>query len=107
LNAKEASDFYSYIGKERDSKAKRDAGLICTEQKLEDMRPFFFKALVVHESEDQLLQPWQYFTEVKPSVVWGFLCAARVKYGLHVYCNAHKERLEMWVLSHLLYCYKS
>jgi len=95
IERKQLSDFMSYIGKERDR----------TKKKLEAMAGLWFKALVIEESEKNLLSPYQIYTQLTPEHVRGFLKSVQVRYGVHVYMNSKRDELERWVLDRLTYAY--
>lgn len=87
VERKQTSDFFSYIGKER-----------CrTVQKLERLKTFDFAALVVEASLDDLFSP-QLYSQVSPEVVRQFLVSVNVRYGVHIYCNRSRKKIEMYLL---------
>ena len=95
VERKQTSDFFSYIGKERHR----------TIQKLERMKVFDFAALVIEASLDDLLSP-QLYSQVSPEVVRQFLVSVNVRYGLHVYCDRSREKIEMWLLDRAIKYFK-
>jgi len=95
IERKMVSDFFGYLGKERDK----------TCEKLERMSEYYFKALVIEADEEMLYAP-QEFTTLTKEHVRGFLKSIRVRYGMHVYCNSKVEYIERYVLDHLTYAYK-
>ena len=95
VERKQVSDFFSYIGKER----RR------TIQKLERLKTFNFAALVVEASLDDLFSP-QLYTQVSPEVVRQFLVSVNIRYGLHVYCNRNRGKIEMWLLDRAIKYFK-
>lgn len=95
IERKKMSDFISYIGSEREKK---------TIPKLERIKDFFFKALVVEC--DDLLKPSYFAHKVTPSHVKGFLMKIRVQFGVHIYNSADRRLLELFIIDHLVYAYK-
>ena len=95
IERKMMSDFISYIGSEREKH---------TIPKLEAMKDFYFKALVVEC--DDLLKPSYFAHKVTPSHVKGFLMKIRVQFGVHVYNSADRRLLELFIIDHLVYAFK-
>jgi ERCC4-type nuclease len=95
VERKQTSDFFSFIGKER----RR------TVQKLERLKTFDFAAIVIEASIDDLFSP-QLYTQISPEVVRHFLVSANVRYGLHVYCNRSRKKIEMWLIDRAIKYFK-
>jgi ERCC4-type nuclease len=95
IERKQISDFFSYIGKER----RR------TIQKLKRLKTFDFTALVIEASLEDLLSP-QLYSQVSPEVVRQFLVSVNIRYGLHVYCNRNRGKIEMWLLDRAIKYFK-
>lgn len=94
VELKRESDFFAYIGKDRNSTVK----------KLEAMSEMYFASLVVQVNEYDLYDP-SIPTKLTHEHVRGFLKCLRVKYGIHYYLNEDKESLERYVLDSLTYAY--
>lgn len=91
IERKKLSDFYSYIGAER----KR------TRNKLTALSKMDFAALVIEANESDLERKFGY-GKLTPAHAYGFLISLRVRYGIHVYINSRREKLEQFVIEHLL-----
>lgn len=93
IERKMLSDLLSYVGSDREH----------TEIKLEFIKDFYFKALVIELKEEELfnLPDW---TQMSPESIRGFLKMVRDK-GIHVYINHNRPALERWVLDSLTYAY--
>ncbi len=95
VERKQTSDFFSYIGKER----RR------TVQKLERLKTFDFAALVIEASLDDLFSP-QLYSQVSSEVARQFLVSVNVRYGLHVFCDRSREKIEMWLIDRAIKFFK-
>jgi ERCC4-type nuclease len=95
VERKQTSDFFSYIGKER----RR------TVQKLEKLKAFDFAALVIEASLEDLFSP-QLYTQVSPEVARQFFVSVNVRYGLHVYCDRSRKKIEMWLIDRAIKFFK-
>jgi len=95
IERKQISDFFSFIGRER----KR------TVQKLERLKTFDYAALVVEASLEDLFSP-QMYSKISPEVVRQFLVSVNVRYGLHVYCDRNRKKIEMWIIDRAIKFYK-
>uniref|UniRef100_A0A6H1ZH71 ERCC4 domain-containing protein n=1 Tax=viral metagenome TaxID=1070528 RepID=A0A6H1ZH71_9ZZZZ len=87
-------DIFSYLTSERDK----------TKVKLERLRGYEFKALVIEYSEDELYMP-HFFTDISPEVIRQSLISFEIKYGLHVFYGDRKA-LERKVLDWMIYYWK-
>jgi ERCC4-type nuclease len=94
IERKGESDFFGFIGRERDRTVK----------KLEAMSKMYFSALVIQVDEYDLYNP-SIPTKLTHEHVRGFLKSIRVKYGIHYYMNEDKESLERYVLDSCTYVY--
>ena len=95
IERKQVSDFFGFIGKER----KR------TKKKLERLRTFDFAALVIEASLEDLYGP-QLYTKISPEVVRQFFTSVNVRYGVQVYCERSRKRIEMWLLDRAIKYFK-
>jgi ERCC4-type nuclease len=95
VERKQTSDLFSYIGKER----RR------TVQKLQRLKTFDYAALVVEASLEDLFSP-QLYTRISPEVVRQFFVSVNVRYGLNVYCDRSREKIEMWLLDRAIKFFK-
>jgi ERCC4-type nuclease len=95
IERKRISDLMGYIGSEH----KR------TVEKLQRLRNYEFKALVIESEYDELFQP-QYHSFVSPESVRGALAAWEVRYDLHIFTHPNTEECSWWVLDRLLFFYK-
>ena len=87
IERKQISDFYSYIGRERNR----------TVVKLNSLSQFDFAGLVIEADWTDILQH-QLFSRVHPSVAEGFLCSVNIRYGIHVFAHRDRGQIERWVL---------
>lgn len=94
VERKQVSDFYSYIGRERQRTVK----------KLERLQSFDFAALVVESSLDDLLIP-PIYTQVSAESARQFLISLNVRYGIHLFCDRRRENLERWILDRAIKFY--
>lgn len=94
IERKMISDLTSYISSDRKN----------TIRKLERMEGMW-KALVVECGELDLYLPKQ-FTNVSPEVFRQTLVSWRLRYNLHTYFSSDRERIEMYILDHLIKFYK-
>jgi len=91
IERKKLSDFYSYIGAER----KR------TRNKITALSQMDFAALIIEANESDLDRKFGY-GKLTPAHAHGFLISLRVRYGIHVYINSRREKLEEFIIEHLL-----
>lgn len=87
IERKQQSDFYSYIGSER----KR------TKQKLERLKTYKFKALIIESTWDDLMIPGM-FSSISSETARQFLISIRVRYGIHVVLDPKRKNLEMFIV---------
>lgn len=95
IERKQISDFYSYIGKERDR----------TVQKLKQLSNFNFAALVIEADIGDILQH-QFWSKIHPEVARGFLTSVNVRYGIHTYLERDRKLIEMYILDRAIKFYK-
>ena len=91
IERKKLSDFYSYIGAER----KR------TRVKLAALSKMDFAALIIEASESDLNRKFGY-GKLTPAHAHGFFVSLRVRHGIHLYISPIREKLEQFVIEHLL-----
>ena len=94
IERKQTSDFFSYIGKERQRTVK----------KLLQLSQFEWKALVIEATYDDLVAP-QIYTAIKPEVVRSFFVSLNVRYDIHAYLDRKRENLERWILDRAIKFY--
>ena len=88
------ADLFPYLTSEREK----------TKIKLNRLKEYEFKALVIEYEEDELYMP-HFFTEISPEVIRQSLISFEVKYGLHVFYGDRKA-LERKVLDWMVYYWK-
>jgi ERCC4-type nuclease len=93
------SDFYSYIGRERDR----------TTRKMEEFKEIAsmggFVGLVVEASESDILTGY-IMSRVSPETARQALVSFEIRYGVHVYYSKHREDIARWVLDRAIKFYK-
>ena len=94
IERKGLSDFFSYIGSERDRTVK----------KLERMSEMYFSALVVQVEECDLYSPF-IPTKLSHEHVRGFLKCLRVKYRIPYIITDDKDYIERYILDSLTYAF--
>ena len=99
VERKRISDFYSYIGKERNR----------TTRKMEQFREMAFRGgfvgLVVEASEADLLTGFV-MSRVSPETARQALVSFEVRYGLHVYYSRSRRDISRWVLDRAIKFYR-
>lgn len=95
IERKMVSDFFAYIGKERDR----------TVLKLRRLSAMHFAALVIEAEEDELYMP-QMYTALCQEHVRAFFRSLRVRYGIHLYISPDREKIERYVLDSLTKAYE-
>jgi ERCC4-type nuclease len=88
------NDLFAYLTSEREK----------TKIKLERLKEYEFKALVIEFEEDELYMP-HFFTDISPEVIRQSLISFEIKYGLHVFYGDRKA-LERKVLDWMIYYWK-
>lgn len=98
IERKQMSDFYGYIGKERDK----------TKLKLDRFRDIVsrggFCALVVEADEKDILAG-NPMSRVSPEVARGFLVSLNTRYGIHGYYSRDREAIKRWMLDRMVKFY--
>ena len=87
VERKGVSDFLTYITVEREK----------TQKKLDRMKSFDFKALVIEEDEDMLYFASPY-SAVSPEAIRQSLVSMQIRYGLHLYMSSDRKKIERMVL---------
>ena len=99
IERKQVSDFYSYIGKERDR----------TIRKMEMFRDMItsggFAALVLEASESDILNGFD-MSRVSPETARQALVSFEIRYGVHVYYSKSRHDIRRWVLDRAIKFYK-
>lgn len=94
IERKGISDFFSYIGKERER----------TVEKLDNIKHFKFKALVIEADESDLLKEQQ-FSTIPPEVTRQALVTFEMRYGIHIYYSQKRTDIARWVLDRAIKFY--
>jgi len=87
IERKGISDFFGYIGKERDK----------TVEKMRRLQKCDWAGLVIEAKESDILKVQQ-FSQVHPEVARAALISFQVRYGVHVYFGATKSDVARYVL---------
>ena len=95
VERKGISDLISYMTSERER----------TKVKLERLRHYLLKLLVIESSWDDLFMP-KFYTSVSNEVIRQSLVSFQVKFGLHIFADGNRENVERYVLDRLIYFYK-
>jgi ERCC4-type nuclease len=100
VERKQVSDFYSYIGKERER----------TTQKMEQFRQIVSKAngfvgLVVEATEGDLLAGYV-MSRVSPETARQALVSFEIRYGVHIYYSRSRTDIARWVLDRAIKFYR-
>jgi ERCC4-type nuclease len=74
-------------------------------KKLEKIKEYHRKWLVVDGSEDEVLR-WQEYSQVHPNSMRGRLCAIDVRLGIPIHYAATRQDAERFVLDRLIRYYK-
>jgi ERCC4-type nuclease len=99
IERKQISDFYTYIGKERDR----------TTRKMERFREMISRGgwvgLVVEAMEADLLSGYV-MSRVSPETARQALVSFEVRYGIHVYYSRSRRDISRWVLDRAIKFYR-
>jgi ERCC4-type nuclease len=96
VERKRSSDFYSYIGKERDR----------TVEKLKELSGFKWAALVLEGMDYKDLSYQDAYSRLTPDHARGFLVSLNVRYGLHFFCSSRRSYCERWILDRAIKFYR-
>ena len=95
VERKQMSDFYAYIGKQREvtvEKIKRLGDMVAAGG---------WAALVIEADERDILTGYQ-MSMVPPEVARQFLVSLEVRYGVHVYMNRSRKACARWILDRMI-----
>jgi DNA excision repair protein ERCC-4 len=99
IERKQVSDFFTYIGKERDR----------TTKKMEMFRGIIsaggFVGLVVEASEADILSGF-IMSRVSPEMARQALVSFEVRYGVHLYYSRSRRDIERWILDRAIKFYR-
>lgn len=96
IERKKPYDLLTCLGKERD-RFKRE---------IERLKEFEWKAIVVESTEDSLLYQYHDFSLMNPNSVRQSICSIEIRFNIPFYFNPDREKLERWILDHLLKFYR-
>jgi len=99
IERKQVSDFYTYIGKERNRTTKK------MEQFREIVSAGGFVGLAVEASEADLLSGFV-MSRVSPETARQALVSFEVRYGVHLYYSRSRRDIERWILDRAVKFYK-
>ena len=95
IERKQISDFYSYIGKERERTIK----------KMEAFNEMRFAGLVIEASESDILNGF-HMSRVSPETARQALVSFEIRYGVHVYYSKSRHDIRRWCLDRAIKFYK-
>ncbi len=99
IERKQMSDFYGYIGGERDK----------TVRKMRRFRDIVnsggFVGLVIEASEEEILGGYM-FSQVPPEVARQAIVSFEIRYGVHVYYSSDRKDIARWVMDRAIKYYK-
>ena len=99
IERKKISDFYSYIGKERERTVK----------KMKEFREIVlsrgFVGLVIESPESDLLTGY-IMSRVSPEAARQALVSFEIRYGVHVYYSRSRKDIARWVLDRAIKFYR-
>ena len=96
IELKRESDFYGYIGAERDKTIK----------KLKRLAGFDFAALVVEGLSWDDLAVQNSRSALTPSHVRGFVASLNTIHGIHFFCHRDRKIVERWILDRAVKFYR-
>ena len=101
IERKMISDFYSYVGRERNNK---------TVPKMERFKAMVdaggFVGLAIEASEEEVIYGFD-LCQVPPEVARQAINSFRIRYGVHVYFNKSREYIERFILDSAIKYYKT
>jgi len=99
IERKKISDLYGYFG-------EYVIGRVPTKgaQKIHRLANMKWAALIIESTETKLNKQYRY-TTFTPAHIHGFIVSLRVRYGIHVYVSNRRNKLEEFVLKHLIKVY--
>ena len=95
VERKGISDLLSYMTSERER----------TKVKLERLKHYLLKLLVIESSWDDLFMP-KFYSNISNEVIRQSLVSFQVKFGLHIFADSNIENIERYVLDRLIYFYR-
>jgi ERCC4-type nuclease len=99
IERKQVSDFYSYIGRERDRTIKK------MEEFKEITSSGGFAGLVIEASESDLLCGY-IMSRVSPEVARQALVSFEIRYGVHCHYSKSRKDIERWVIDRAVKFYR-
>ena len=99
VERKQISDFYTYIGKERESTRKK------MERFKEIVSAGGFAGLIIESSEEDILTGYS-MSRLSPEVARAALISFNVRYGIHIYMSRSRDSLRRWLLDRAVKFYK-
>jgi len=99
IERKQISDFYQYIGKDRNA----------TRRKMERFKDIIsaggFAGLIIESSEEDILAGYS-MSRLSPEVARAALISFDVRYGIHIYMSRSRDSLRRWLLDRAVKFYK-
>ncbi len=86
VERKSAIDFYNCLINRKDGSRNRDR----FERELERLKNYEFKALVIEESEQDILCPEIFNSGISKNSIYGSIVSFEIKYGINVYYGNRK-----------------
>jgi len=99
VERKQISDFYSYIGKERERTVKK------MEQFREIVCRGGFVGLAIEATESDLLSGY-IMSRVSPEVARQALVSFEIRYGVHCYYSKYRKDIERWIIDRAVKFYR-
>ncbi len=99
IERKQISDFYSYIGKERERTTKK------MERFREIVSSHGFVGLVIEATEADILTGF-IMSRVSPETARQALVSFEVRYGVHIYYSRSRNDIARWILDRAIKFYR-
>jgi ERCC4-type nuclease len=99
IERKKMSDFYSYIGKERDRTIKK---MMCFREMVSSGG---FVGLVIEASESDVLSGYL-MSRVSPETARQALVSFEIRYGVHIYYSKSRYDIARWILDRAIKFYR-
>jgi ERCC4-type nuclease len=96
VERKKLYDLLNCLGKDRD-RFKRE---------MQRLQEYEWKAVAVETSEDELLYQHHDFSLMDPNSVRQSIVSIEIRFGVPFYFNPSREKLERWILDHLIKFYR-
>lgn len=100
IERKMMSDFYGYIGREREKTVIKMKAF----EKI--IQANGFVGLVIEASEEEVYAGYGY-SKVSPETARQALASFRIRYGVHTYLSESREAIERWILDNAIKFYKT